>query len=89
MLALLIPARGASAQDKPPQVTVAISRDTVDLGDSLIFQVTVDGASSAEEPAFPGSDAYKAEYLGGRDESSRSIPESNRMLNNSLRLRNA
>ena len=71
LMALVLPARAAAAQQ--PQLSVALSRDAVDLGDSFILQVTIDGASSAETPALPGSDAYQAEFLGGRDESSHSI----------------
>lgn len=69
--AAIAPARNALAQESP-KVTVAVSRDHVDLGDSLTYQVTIDGASAAQERALPASDAYKADYLGGRDESSHS-----------------
>lgn len=70
-----LPVSRAVAQQTPqqPHALVAVSKDSVDLGDSFILQVTVDGSTSAQEPTLPASDAYKAEFLGGRDESSRSV----------------
>ncbi|MGH7243842.1 MAG: BatD family protein [Phycisphaerales bacterium] len=68
----------ASAQQvpaavKPPEVTVALSDDTVELGDSLVYQITIDGVSSADPPTLPGAGGAKVDFLGGHDESSRSI----------------
>ena len=71
LIAMALPCARADAQAL--QASVALSRDSVDLGDNFILQVTIDGASSALPPALPPSDAYKAEFLGGRDESSHSI----------------
>ncbi len=71
LIALAVPCTLATAQ--PLQASVALSRDSVDLGDNFILQVTIDGASSAQPPSLPASEAYKAEFLGGRDESSHSI----------------
>lgn len=68
----MAPAHRAIAQQQP-EATAALSRDSVDLGDSITFQVAIDGAQSAEQPDLPTSSAYQAEFLGGRDESSRSI----------------
>jgi hypothetical protein len=69
---LLWLAPAAKAQG-PLQVSVSLPHDRVAVGDSFIYRVTIDGASAVQEPAFPESDAYKAVYLGGRDESSHSI----------------
>jgi hypothetical protein len=69
-----------------PQATVALSHDSVVVGDSFIYQITVDGAQSAEAQ-FPSSDAYKAEFLGGRDESSHSIFTVNGRTTETNRLR--
>lgn len=55
------------------QATVAVSSDSIELGDSLIYQLTLDGVSNAEPPAKLSAGGAKVEYLGGHDESSRSI----------------
>ncbi|MCX5690961.1 MAG: BatD family protein [Planctomycetota bacterium] len=68
-LPLITPAV-AVAQEQP-RVSVAISNQNVELGDTVIFQVTVDGASEAQQPDFPQSDGYAAEFRGAHDESRR------------------
>src|ERR1043165_713832 len=71
-LVLLGPLNAVVAQ-QTPHATIQLDRDSVDLGDSFIYGITIDGAQSAEQPQFPASDTYKAEFLGGWDESSHSI----------------
>ncbi len=59
-------------QPESPTASVATSQSTVDLGDSFVYQVTVEGATDVKPPTLPPSDAWDAEYMGGRDESMRS-----------------
>jgi hypothetical protein len=66
-------ARQAGSSTKMPQVSVALSSELVELGDSLIFQLTIDGVSTAEPPATMNAGGARVDYLGGHDESSRSI----------------
>lgn len=66
-------AQPAGAATKMPQVTVALSAESVELGDSLIYQLTVDGVSSADPPTGMNAGSAKVDFLGGHDESSRSI----------------
>lgn len=66
-------ARQAGASTKMPQVSVALSTDAVELGDSLIYQLTIDGVSTADPPANIRASGAQIEYMGGHDESSRSI----------------
>ncbi|MBX3389799.1 MAG: BatD family protein [Phycisphaeraceae bacterium] len=66
-------AQQSGASVRAPEVTVVLSSDTVELGDSLIYQMTIDGVSSADPPTLPRAGGAKVEFLGGHDESSRSI----------------
>ena len=66
-------ARQAPASTKMPQVSVALSTDAIELGDSLIYQLTIDGVSAAEPPANIRASGAQIEFVGGHDESSRSI----------------
>lgn len=66
-------ARQAGNSTQMPQVSVALSTDSVELGDSLVYQLTVDGVSAADPPATLRAGTAKVDYLGGHDESSRSI----------------
>lgn len=66
-------ARQAPTSTKMPQVSVALSTDAVELGDSLIYQLTIDGVSTADPPANIRASGAQIEYMGGHDESSRSI----------------
>jgi len=66
-------ARQAGSSTKMPQVSVALSTDSVELGDSLIYQITIDGVSAADPPANLRASGAKIDYVGGHDESSRSI----------------
>lgn len=69
VLAFIAPAMA----QQPPTASVGLSKDTVDLGDTLILQVAIDGASTASTRSLPASDSFSSEFLGGRDESSHSI----------------
>jgi hypothetical protein len=66
------PAGAGAIQATPPAASVATSQSAVDLGDSFVYQITVEGATDAKPPTLPPSDAWDAEYMGGRDESMRS-----------------
>lgn len=66
-------ARQPNQQSPVVQAAVAISSSSIDLGDSIIYQITLDGVSSAEPPTLPESDEYSASFIGGHDESSRSV----------------
>lgn len=66
-------ARQPNQQSPVVQAIVAISSNSIDLGDSIIYQITLDGVSTAEPPALPESDEYTASFIGGHDESSRSV----------------
>ncbi len=72
LLAAAWPATVAAGQRDTPTASVATSQSAVDLGDSFVYQVTVEGATDVKPPALPPSDAWDAEYMGGRDESMRS-----------------
>ncbi|MFO0786862.1 MAG: BatD family protein [Phycisphaerales bacterium] len=65
------PAVGLARQSVEPQV--AISAESIDLGDSIVYQIALDGVSAATPPTLPPSDLYTAAFLGGQDQSSRSI----------------
>lgn len=67
------PAQPTGAATKMPQVTVALSAESVELGDSLIYQLTIDGVSAADPPGNLNAGPSKVDFLGGHDESSRSI----------------
>lgn len=67
------PARQGGASSQAPEATVVLSSDSVELGDSLVYQITLDGVSSADPPTLPSAGGAKVEFLGGHDESSRSI----------------
>ena len=58
------PAGAGAIQATPPAASVATSQSAVDLGDSFIYQVTVEGATDAKPPTLPPSDAWDAEYMG-------------------------
>lgn len=66
-------ARQAANSTTMPQVSIALSTDSVELGDSLIYQITVDGVSAADPPANLRAGGARVDYLGGHDESSRSM----------------
>ncbi len=63
----------AGQQKQEISATVAISSDSIQLGDSLLYQIAIDGVTEADPPTLPKSDLFTAEFLGGHDESSRSI----------------
>ncbi len=71
LLACWAPHADASPPDSPT-ASVAVSQSMVDLGDSLVYQITVEGVTDVKPPTLPSSDAWEAEYMGGRDESMRS-----------------
>lgn len=64
--------RADAAPPAPPTASAAMSQSTVDLGDSLVYQITVEGVTDVKPPTLPPSDGWDAEYMGGRDESMRS-----------------
>lgn len=72
LLATAWPATAVASRADTPTASVATSQSLVDLGDSFVYQVTVEGATDVKPPALPPSDAWDAEYMGGRDESMRS-----------------
>jgi hypothetical protein len=69
--ALLCVTPASVRAQEQPRASVALSSQNVELGDTVIFQVTIDGASEAQQPDFPQSDAYAAEFRGAHDESRR------------------
>lgn len=66
-------AQQSGGAGRAPSVTVVLSSDSVELGDSLIYQLTIDGVSSADPPPLPSAGGARVEFLGGHDESSRPI----------------
>jgi hypothetical protein len=62
----------AAAQQSPPVASVAASAAAVELGDSFIYQITIDGATQVAPPTLPVSPDWTVEFIGGQDQSSRS-----------------
>lgn len=73
MLAAPAWAQKTKSSNSPPEATVQLSADSVDLGDSVVYQITIDGVSAADPPARLTVPGAKVEYIGGHDESSRSV----------------
>lgn len=68
--AVLAPAMPSRAADI--SVTAAVSSARVAIGDTLVYQITVDGAEDATSPDLSGLDGFSARYAGGAPNSSHS-----------------
>lgn len=55
------------------QVSAVLEKYDVFLGESFIYQITVKGSNSPEEPVLSGLDDFSSTFLGGFDQSSRMI----------------
>ncbi|MEM7628004.1 MAG: BatD family protein [Planctomycetota bacterium] len=62
---------GAMAQDDTSVSVVAeLARRSAFVGDDIVFQITVDGATRADRPSLRVPDGLRADFLGGRPRSS-------------------
>lgn len=55
------------------QVSAALEKYDVYEGESFIFQITVKGSNTPEEPGLSGFDDFSTSFLGGYDQSSQMI----------------
>jgi len=66
-------------------VEAAVEKDQVFVGESFIFQITVQGSEAPEQPVLKGFDDFTVAFLGGRTNSSQSIT----IINNKVQQQNS
>lgn len=69
---LSLPASVAARQQGDITISAEVSASRVYVGEAFIFQVRVEGASSAEAPTLPNVLGLEGQYKGGQDVSQRS-----------------
>jgi hypothetical protein len=70
---LLGTATGSPAQSGPLQARASLQREEIALGDSVVYQITIDGVTSAPPPTLPSSLDYAVKFLGGMNNSMQSF----------------